>query len=146
MEDKNTVSKTFGSRLKERRLEMGLSANELADLIEIDRSTIYRYEQGINKNIRLASIEAIARTLRVNPNWLVGKSNEKEIDTTYEEEPEPINITVEEIYNYVKYQLYYNEGVTLNGRTITTDTAKTILQALRVGIEMAKEDLEDSTN
>ena len=140
MEEKNTVSKLFGTRLKERRLELGISVPELAELIETDRSTVYRYEQGNNKNIRLGYIEAIAKALRVNPDWLVGKSNDKEIDSTTEES-EPVEISVEEIYNYVKYQLYYNDGVTLNGKPLTANSAKTILHALRVGIEIAKEDL-----
>ena len=143
MEDKREITKIFGNRLKERRLELGLSATDLANLIDTDRSTIYRYEQGNNKGIRLASIEALAKALSVNPDWLIGKSNDKEIVTCCEINPVNVAISVDEIFNYVKYQLYYNENVTLLDKPITEETAKTILQALRVGIEIAKEDLNE---
>ena len=131
-------NKLIGRRIKERRLELGMNADVLGEKVGVARSTIYRLEQGIAKVIKLSTIEDIARILNCSPDYLIGKSNNKEI-LRPEDDPNPLEISVEEIYNYVKYQLFYNESVTLCKRPITNGEAKTILQALKLGIEMAKE-------
>ena len=131
-----TTNKIFGRRIKERRLELGISAEDLAERIGAVRSTIYRYEQGICKTLKLSVIEKISNELKVNPEWLVGKSDVKFVS----EIKEPTDVTVEEIYNYVKYQLYYSGDVTLNEIPISSKEAKVILQALRLGIKMVKDD------
>ena len=132
------IIKILGVRLKQRRLELGLTCDELGALVGSTRSTIYRYEQCINKVINLSVIEQLANALNVSPDYLIGKSNNKEI-LKPEDDPNPLEITVEELYNYCKYQLLYNDCVTLNKKPLMNEEAKLILQALKIGIEMAKE-------
>lgn len=71
------TNQEIGFRIKERRNELGLTLQEIADIIGVDRSTIQRYEQGLIKTIKLPVIQEIARALRVNPNWLIGKDVSK---------------------------------------------------------------------
>lgn len=69
----------IGKRIAASREAKGLTRKELATLIHVAASTISRYEKGEINKIKLPIIEAIARNLDVNPMWLIGKSEHKEI-------------------------------------------------------------------
>ena len=69
--------KRIGERIKERREEMNLSAWEVAEQLGLSKATIHRYESGEIKKIKLPIIESIASILKVNPDWLIGKSEDK---------------------------------------------------------------------
>lgn len=61
-----------GKRIKERRKELGMSADALGKLLGKDRSTIYRYEKGDIENMPLDILEPIAMALRTTPQYLMG--------------------------------------------------------------------------
>ena len=61
-----------GKRIKERRKELGMSADALAKQLGKDRSTIYRYEKGDIENMPLDILEPIANVLRTTPQYLMG--------------------------------------------------------------------------
>lgn len=61
-----------GKRIKQRRKELGLSADDLARQLGKDRSTIYRYEKGDIENMPLDILEPIAKVLRTTPQFLMG--------------------------------------------------------------------------
>ena len=65
----------IGARMKKRRMELNVSAAALAERLSLSKATIHRYENGDIKNIKLPVVESIARELRVNPMWLIGKSD-----------------------------------------------------------------------
>lgn len=70
----------LGNRIKERRLELGLTQGDIAKEIGVATSTIQRYEVASIGKIKLPVVEAIARALEVTPDWLIGKSAIKEIE------------------------------------------------------------------
>ena len=53
---------------------MGLTQGDIAAEVGVAISTIQRYETGSIERVKLPVIEAIARALHVNPDWLVGKT------------------------------------------------------------------------
>jgi transcriptional regulator with XRE-family HTH domain len=61
-----------GKRIKQRRKELGMSADELGKRLGKDRSTIYRYEKGDIENMPLDILEPIAQALRTTPQYLMG--------------------------------------------------------------------------
>lgn len=63
---------TFGSRIKDRRLELGMSVDELAEKIGKNRATVYRYEKDEIGDIPVAVITELAKILRVTPQYLAG--------------------------------------------------------------------------
>lgn len=63
---------TVGERIKQRRKEIGMSADKLADLLGKNRSTIFRYEKGEIENLPLDILEPIAKALRTTPQFLMG--------------------------------------------------------------------------
>ena len=75
---------TIGQRIKKRRKEMKMSADELGKRLGKDRSTIYRYEKGDIENLPLDVLEPIADALETTPAFLMGweKKVEEKNDTT----------------------------------------------------------------
>lgn len=62
----------IGQRIKSRRMQMKMSADELAKRLGKDRSTIYRYEKGDIENLPLDILEPIANALNTTPQYLMG--------------------------------------------------------------------------
>lgn len=63
---------TIGDRIKQRRVELGLTPEDLAKSIGKDRATVYRYEKNDIKNLPCDVLPPIARALHVSPAWLMG--------------------------------------------------------------------------
>ena len=62
----------IGLRMRERRKELKMSADELGKKLGKDRSTIYRYENGDIENLPLDILEPIAAALDTTPQYLMG--------------------------------------------------------------------------
>ena len=65
---------SIGLRIKSRRKELKMSADELGKRLGKDRSTIYRYEKGDIENLPLDILEPIAEALETTPQYLMGWS------------------------------------------------------------------------
>ena len=63
---------TTGDRIKRLRKELGLSADELGEMIGKDRSTIYRYERGDIETATIDVIPRLARALQTTPQHILG--------------------------------------------------------------------------
>lgn len=68
----------IGSRIKQRRKELKMSADELAEKLGKNRSTIFRYENGDIENLPLDVLEPVAEALMTTPQYLMGWE-EKEV-------------------------------------------------------------------
>lgn len=62
----------YGERIKQRRLELGYSVDELAHKIGKSRATIYRYENGSIEDLPITIMEPLARALETTPADLMG--------------------------------------------------------------------------
>lgn len=69
----------IGSRIKQRRTELKLSADNLAKRIGKDRSTVYRYESGGIDKVSADILVTLAKALETTPSYLLG------LDRTAEE-------------------------------------------------------------
>lgn len=58
--------------LKNRRLELGLTLEQLAEKVGTSKQTIQRYETGVISNIPSDKIEALAEALHTTPQYLMG--------------------------------------------------------------------------
>lgn len=61
-----------GKRIKERRKALGMSADELATKLKIDRSTVYRYESNDIEKLPTTILEPLAEILETTPGFLMG--------------------------------------------------------------------------
>lgn len=71
---------SIGDRIKQRRTELGMDADELAEKTGKSRATIYRYEKGDIENLPITVLKPIADALRTTPAYLMGW-NESEDQT-----------------------------------------------------------------
>lgn len=62
----------IGQRIKERRKELKMSADELGRKLGKDRSTIYRYENGDIENMPLDILPELANALEMTQQDLMG--------------------------------------------------------------------------
>ncbi len=67
----------FAKRLRAVREERNISATELAEALGLNKTTIYRYETASFQGIKSAILHAIADYLNVNPDYLIGASDNK---------------------------------------------------------------------
>ena len=75
----------FGDRIKQRRIELHMSAGELGSLIGKNRATIYRYESGDIENIPLDMLDPLAEALNTTPEYLMGWTDSKHLVTRMRE-------------------------------------------------------------
>lgn len=80
---------TIGERIKLRRMQLGLSQNDLAELVRTSQQQIGRYEKGANSPTAEIII-AMAQALETTTDWLLGVSDElnphyEESDLSYSE-------------------------------------------------------------
>ena len=77
---------TVGERMKHRRKEIGMSAEQVAEKLGISPSTVYRYENGEIEKMGIDKLAPIADAIQTTPAYLMGWNNdfseptEKEID------------------------------------------------------------------
>lgn len=72
-------NRDIASRLKSRRMELDISVADLASRLSMSKATIHRYESGEIKQIKMPVIASIANELKVDPAWLLGKTDNKEL-------------------------------------------------------------------
>ena len=97
---------TFGERVKNRRIELNMSAGELGSLIGKNRATIYRYEKGDIENVPLDVLEPLADALDVTPEYLLGWSSSRHLGTRIkqgENETTYIGMTEANVRNFEKW-------------------------------------------
>ena len=67
---------TVGERIRDRRKQLGLSAEYIAERLDCSPATIYRYENGYIEKMPIDSILPIAKILLVSPAYLMGWEDE----------------------------------------------------------------------
>lgn len=63
---------TIGKRIKQRRKELKMTADELGKKLGKDRSTVFRYENGDIEKLPIDILEPIAKALKTTPEYLMG--------------------------------------------------------------------------
>ena len=58
---------TIGERIKEKRLEAGLTADDVAEKLNKNRATIFRYENNKIKDVPVSIIQELADILHTRP-------------------------------------------------------------------------------
>jgi transcriptional regulator with XRE-family HTH domain len=68
---------TIGKRIRDRRIELGMSVDDLAARLCKNRATVYRYESDEIENFPVSIIGPLADVLGVSPAYLMGWTNEE---------------------------------------------------------------------
>ena len=71
----------MGERIKQLRIENGLTQEELGKYIGVQKSAIRKYEKGEVKNMKRSSIQILSNLFKVSPSYLMCIDEEDEIKT-----------------------------------------------------------------
>lgn len=63
---------SVGERMKNRRKELGLSADDIAEKIGVSRSTVFRYEKGEIEKLPIEILYPLSEALKTTPEFLMG--------------------------------------------------------------------------
>lgn len=67
---------TIGERVKHKRLQLGMSADDLAKKINKNRATVYRYESEYIEKLPTTILIPLAEALHTTPAYLMGWEDE----------------------------------------------------------------------
>ena len=73
----------MGEKIKQRRLELGFSVDEVARRLGKNRATIYRYENGNIKDLPIDVLVPLAEILETTPAELVGWGSDMSEEVQY---------------------------------------------------------------
>ena len=82
----------IANKIKNRRLELDLTLEEVAQAVGVGRSTVQRWESGMIKNMGRDKIAALARVLQISPVELVPGDVQKSHHVERYTDPEDIEI------------------------------------------------------
>ena len=70
----------MAERIKQKRIEKGLTQEELGEKLGLQKSAIAKYENGRVENIKRSIIVDMAKVLECSPSYLMGWENNTDID------------------------------------------------------------------
>lgn len=91
-----------GHRMKQRRKELGLSADLVAEKIGVSRSNVYRYEKGDIEKMPTEILIPLSEVLKTTPAYLMGWDEHDDITIIYNQLERPRQTKV---YNFAERQL-----------------------------------------
>lgn len=71
----------IGQRIKEARLAMGYSAEQVANYLNVAPATVYRYENGDISKLPAKFIKPLAKFLCISPAYLMGWDGQADLST-----------------------------------------------------------------
>ncbi len=112
---------TIGKRIKECRIKKGMSVEELAQKLDKNRATVYRYEKGEIENLPTTILESLAKALDTTPAYIMGwrdfdiiEKNGEKIISRKQEEREEISDFLNPIFAEIGFNIaphtYYSHG------------------------------------
>jgi len=120
----------IGKRIKDRRKQLGISAETLAEAISVSPATIYRYESGDIEHMGIDKLTPIARYLGTNEAYLMGWTDDPSLRSFISSSSDLILTKDEEaLLNYYRAMnregrdklTEYAEDLAASGRYIKND-------------------------
>lgn len=63
---------TISERIKARRIELGLTLEDVGKILNVSKSTVLRYETSEIENMGIDKLENLAKALQTTPGFLMG--------------------------------------------------------------------------
>lgn len=120
----------FGERLQELRKQKKITRDELAKALKLSYSAIAKYETNVRKPDQ-DTLKKIADFFDVTVDYLLGRSNHRKLTKKDEKD-------IEKIIEETKQKIENTEGLMLDGEILGPEDIDSIINAMRVGLEMAK--------
>ena len=71
---------SIGERIKNRRKELGLSVDDVANSLGKNRATVYRYESNEIENLPITILEPLSKILKTTTGYLMGWTDEPSLE------------------------------------------------------------------
>lgn len=125
---------TMAERIRSKRIESGLTQEDLGNKLGVKRQLICRWEKGSTANIKRSYIAKMAEIFHCSPVWLMGYETDELVTLTYSAPNKP-DTTVEvdlkpimgESARNLRAELY---NVAMNVRPEFLETAINLLKTL----------------
>lgn len=91
----------MGERIKQLRLQKGLTQEELGKYIGVQKSAIRKYEKGAVTNLKRSSIETLAKLFNVTPSYLMCIDDDYKNNIINDKRAFPLLGTVKAGYDYL---------------------------------------------
>lgn len=75
----------MSKRIKELRLEKGLTLEQVGNIVGVGKSTVRKWETGMIANMKRDKIASLSKALGVSPSYLLGYTDERTLQPTKEE-------------------------------------------------------------
>ncbi len=122
------LSMEMGRRMRARRKELAITQEQVAAACRITKSTVSRYEKGVIEHPHRPTVEAIAKVLNVQPDWLYVQS-----ENAGSEGPQDVRRIIAD----AKARLMTQDGLMFDGVPVSAEALQSILDALDIGITVA---------
>ena len=133
---------TLATRIKSTRESLGISAEELAEYIGVNKATVHRYERGEFKSIKQSRLEKIAESLNTSVDYLTGKSDERYTSESMVALSKKDNTEIADILNMTS-ELLRQEGLMFDGNPADEESIQSIIDSMQIGLEIAKRKNKD---
>lgn len=120
----------IGERIKSLREERKITQQELARYLGVSQKTISNYENG-ERSPDPDTLRKIADYFDVTVDYLLGRSNHRQLTRRDERD-------IEKIIEETRQRIENTEGLMLDGEILSQEDVDAIINAMRVGLEMAK--------
>ncbi len=131
---KGVIFLNTGQRLKKLREEKGLSQTEIAKILGVDRTTYVKWETGVSSPLR--KLNKLVEFFNVSSDYLLGTDIVESVPKTSLTNKDNKEIT--EMLEEMKEKLQNEEGLMFDGNPATPESVQSILDAMQIGMEMAK--------
>lgn len=98
----------IGDRIRNKRIELDMSMKDLANKLNVNRSTIYRYETGAIEKMPIGVIKPIANALNTSVSYLMGW-DEEEIEAVSQMQADVRQAMTEDEERILKYIKKFEE-------------------------------------
>lgn len=115
---------TTGDRIKARRKELNLRAEQLAVACNVSAATIYKYEKGDIERLGIDKLTPLAKVLRTTEAWLLNGEEQPSVNN----DPE-LTEYLEELRDNPEMRMLFS--VTKGATKKDLEAAVAIIQALR---------------
>ena len=88
--------KQLGKRIRSKREELGLTAEDLGRKLGVTKSTISKWERAEVEHIKRSYINEMSEIFNCSPEWLMGFDGAPEVKVTYNAEgQEPVTAVID---------------------------------------------------
>ena len=84
-------------KIKQRRLELGLTLEKVANYVGVSKATVSRWESGEIENMRRDRIAKLSEILKVKPNFIMGIETAEKFPTLNSSNNYDLNFQMEKL-------------------------------------------------